>query len=121
MKVNPVSSRLCYVGVLPEDSVVTTNPADASADVLPTDTAVDRLLAACPAPPPAQSIQLADGVGRTLAAPVHAGVDVPGHDNSAVDGYAVRVGDGRDLPVRQTLAAGARPQALAPASAARIF
>src|SRR5699024_4781853 len=64
---------------------------------------------------------LADGAGRTLAAPVHAGIDVPGHDNSAVDGYAVRVADGRDLPVRQTIAAGARPQALAPASAARIF
>lgn len=36
-----------------------------------------------------ETVSLAEACGRVLAAPVVAGFDVPPHDNSAVDGYAV--------------------------------
>src|SRR5699024_9113550 len=72
---------------------VTTSKADAGADLLPTDVTVERMLAACPPAPEAETIALAAGADRTLAAPVLSSVDVPGHDNSAVDGYAVRTTD----------------------------
>lgn len=39
---------------------------------------------------PAETVTLAHAVGRTLAAPVIARVDVPLFDNSAMDGFAVR-------------------------------
>jgi len=62
--------------------------------------------------------------GRVLAADLVAPVDLPPFDNSAVDGYAVRLagieGGGR-LPVVGRLAAGAAPQALVPGTAQRIF
>ena len=37
--------------------------------------------------------------GRVLRHPVHAAVDVPGFDNSAMDGFAVRLADVADAPV----------------------
>ena len=42
---------------------------------------------------PAETVPLSDAVGRTLAAPVHARVDVPLFDNSAMDGFAARFAD----------------------------
>lgn len=42
---------------------------------------------------PAVTVSLDDAVGRTLAAPVLARVDVPLFDNSAMDGYAARLED----------------------------
>ena len=63
--------------------------------------------------------------GRVLAEPVHSTLDLPPWDNSAMDGYALRAADleagGGRLPVSQRIAAGQRPAALAPGSAARIF
>jgi len=44
-------------------------------------------------PLPAENVALADAIGRTLAGPVHARVDVPRFDNSAMDGFAVRFAD----------------------------
>jgi len=49
---------------------------------------------------------------------------VPPMDNSAMDGYAVRLADlqpGKSLPVKQRIMAGSVGQPLAPGSAARIF
>lgn len=47
-------------------------------------------------------VGLRDALGRVLAEEVHAGEDIPGFDNSAMDGYAVRSADvsdaGPDLP-----------------------
>ncbi len=40
-----------------------------------------------------ESIPLADALGRVLAAPVRAPVDVPGFDRSNMDGFAVRAED----------------------------
>jgi len=42
---------------------------------------------------PARLVPLADALGHTLSVDVHAGVDVPGFDNSAMDGYALRQSD----------------------------
>lgn len=42
---------------------------------------------------PAETVRLADAAGRTLAAPVHAAHDLPGFDNSSMDGFAVRLAD----------------------------
>jgi len=40
-----------------------------------------------------ERVPLQQALGRVLAAPVHSAIDVPGHDNSAMDGYAVRLED----------------------------
>jgi len=42
---------------------------------------------------PVETVPLADAVGRTLAAPVLAAHDLPGFDNSSMDGFAVRFAD----------------------------
>jgi len=50
------------------------------------------------APMQAISVPLIDAVGRVAAAEVRAPRDVPGWDNSAMDGFAVRAEDCRSLP-----------------------
>lgn len=66
-----------------------------------------------------------DALGRVLAADLVSPLDVPPHDNSAMDGYALRAADvaapGALLPVSQRIAAGQIGQALQPGTAARIF
>jgi molybdopterin molybdotransferase len=80
-------------------------------------------------PLPAEPVTLADALGRVLAADAVASEDVPGFDNSAMDGYAVRAGDtagaGEGKPVTLTLAAESRAGApserpVAPGEAFRI-
>lgn len=70
-------------------------------------------------------VPLADALGRTLAADVVAGIDVPPADNSAMDGYALRHAewdpDGPALPLSQRVTAGSAPAPLAAGTAARIF
>ena len=51
---------------------------------------VERFLAAETRALPSEPVPLADCVGRVLATPVAAAVDVPGFARSAMDGYAVR-------------------------------
>jgi molybdopterin molybdotransferase len=48
-------------------------------------------------------------------------MDVPPMDNSAMDGYAVRVADGARLKVAQKIMAGSVGKPLEPGTAARIF
>lgn len=66
-----------------------------------------------------------DADGRVLLAQAVSPLQVPPHDNSAMDGYAVRSSDvaapGTVLPVSQRIAAGQMGEALAPATTARIF
>ena len=67
-----------------------------------------------------------DGWGRVLASDVVSAVDVPPEDNSAMDGYALRVADllGRDdtvLPISQRIVAGRPGHPLQPGTVARIF
>ncbi|WP_233201277.1 molybdopterin molybdotransferase MoeA [Chromobacterium alticapitis] len=69
-----------------------------------------------------QNVSLSQACGRVLALPVQAGVDVPPHDNSAMDGYAVRCADlAAALPVSQRVPAGSVPLALQAGTIARIF
>lgn len=42
---------------------------------------------------PVETLRLADAAGRTLAAPVRAAHDLPGFDNSSMDGFAIRFAD----------------------------
>jgi molybdopterin molybdotransferase len=66
-----------------------------------------------------------DALGRVLAADVVSEIDVPPHDNSSMDGYAVRTSDvgtpGVVLPISQRVAAGHVGASLAAGTAARIF
>jgi len=62
--------------------------------------------------------------GRVLANDVVSSLQVPQHDNSSMDGYAVRCADltaGVALPVSQRIPAGSCGHTLAPKSVARIF
>ncbi|MFG6447337.1 gephyrin-like molybdotransferase Glp [Roseateles sp. BYS180W] len=76
-----------------------------------------------------ETLPLAQALGRVLRQPLHARIDVPPQDNSAMDGYALSLADwpqpwpeaGVVLPVSQRVAAGHLPQPLQPGTAARIF
>lgn len=64
--------------------------------------------------------------GRVLRHPVHAAVDVPGFDNSAMDGFAVRVDDVATVPVTLRVVADlpagtSQNPVLRPGEAARIM
>lgn len=63
--------------------------------------------------------------GLVLAEPVTSPIDVPGYDNSAMDGYALRYQDTLSgdalLPISQRIAAGETGKPLQPGTAARIF
>ncbi|MCW3478526.1 molybdopterin molybdotransferase MoeA [Neisseriaceae bacterium JH1-16] len=70
----------------------------------------------------AESVDLLAASGRVLAEPVVATLNVPPHDNSAMDGYALRLAEfGQVLPVSQRIPAGSVPAPLAAGSVARIF
>jgi molybdopterin molybdotransferase len=80
----------------------------------------DRLCAAA-APLPAEVVAVGAAVGRVLAGPHHALVDLPGWDNSALDGFALRAADSAgELPVRFAVSAGDDPPPLPPRAAAAI-
>lgn len=105
-------------------------PASVPAALLTYDEALARILAAVPGPLPAEAIPLSGARGRALAEDVFAGADLPPFDNSAVDGFAVRVADTLTasapapvaLRVMQTVAAGrASEQTVLNGQAARIF
>jgi len=73
----------------------------------------------------AETVPLHAANGRFVATPLTAQVDNPAFDNSAMDGYAIRVADlaanGNVLPVVGESSCGSVPQWLAAGSAMRIF
>lgn len=88
--------------------------------------AIAALLATVQAVPDTEPVATFDADGRVLAQDLVAALDVPGHDNSSMDGYAVRVADLQAvgegaLPVSQRIAAGHFGAALQPGTVARIF
>ena len=92
---------------------------------MPLDDALQRLLAQTVPLGRTEQVRTFDADGRVLAQDVVSALHVPPHDNSSMDGYAVRAADvthaGIELPVTQRIAAGQFGAPLAPGSAARIF
>lgn len=105
------------------------NPANNDPCALPQLRSVDdclfALLEAANPPTKHETVALEDAAGRVLAEPIDSPIAVPGHDNSAMDGYAVRREELADLPARlrvsQRIPAGQLGQALAQGECARIF
>lgn len=88
------------------------------------DTAQDRLIQAAVRPTRTERVPIADAVGRVVATNVLAAIDIPPADNSAMDGYAVRIADvtpEQALPIQQRCYAGDVPQALKSGHAIRLF
>jgi molybdopterin molybdotransferase len=87
--------------------------------------ALEKLLAAAQPVEEIRSLPITAAAGRILAASQQSTVAVPPLDNSAMDGYAVRVADitaaGVCLPVSQRIPAGTVGTSLQPGTAARIF
>ena len=87
--------------------------------------ALSRLLAAAQPVAETEMLSTLDACGRVLAASQRSSIDVPPHDNSAMDGYALRAADvtsaGVALPISQRIAAGSVGTALLSGSVARIF
>jgi molybdopterin molybdotransferase len=90
--------------------------------LLPVAEALERVLASAVSTPEIQAVPLIDALGAVLAEDIVSSVAVPGDDNSAMDGYALRAADaGQPLPVSQRIAAGSVGAPLEPGTAARIF
>lgn len=88
------------------------------------DEAIAYLVAQAQTKPEIETRPLSQALGCVLAQSVVSPVNVPPHDNSMMDGYAVRVEDiqpGLVLPISQRIPAGSNPVPLEPGSVARIF
>ncbi|MBK1716198.1 gephyrin-like molybdotransferase Glp [Thiocystis violacea] len=87
--------------------------------------AIDFLLSRVRPIADSETVRIEAALGRVLAVPVTSTIDVPGWDNSAMDGYAIRHADlaalGGRLPVAQRIPAGTTGTPLEPGTAARIF
>ncbi len=93
--------------------------------VIPLDEARQHVLAACPRLP-VVTVPLGEALGHVTAEDLGAAEDVPPFENSAVDGFAVRVADTERTPVvlevAGTIAAGAPPSIpVEPGRAVRIM
>lgn len=100
--------------------------------LMPLDDALSQLLVFAAPLAAIESVSTFDADGRVLAQDLVSALQVPPHDNSSMDGYAVRCFDvaqalqttqpeAGTLPVSQRIAAGASGAALAPMTVARIF
>lgn len=91
----------------------------------PIDTALEQVAKQLPVISDCETVSLLAASGRVLAADCVSAIDVPGHCNSAMDGYALRVADLSAatpvLRVAQRIAAGELGRQLEAGEAARIF
>ena len=83
--------------------------------------ALARLLGEAKPVADVEEVSTLEATNRILARAQRSTMDVPPMDNSAMDGYAVRISDGAKLRVGQKIMAGAVGKPLEPGSAARIF
>lgn len=89
---------------------------------IPLEEALARILASARTIDLVSTVPLLQARGRVLAEDVAAVIDVPGADNSAMDGYALRAAEAATaLQVAQRIPAGTVGSPLAPGTAARIF
>ena len=90
--------------------------------LLPVEEALAQVLASASPTQAVIELPLLDALGHVLAQDVVSPIAVPGYDNSAMDGYALRAAEAaQPLPISQRIAAGAVGYALEPGTAARIF
>jgi molybdopterin molybdotransferase len=92
--------------------------------LLSVDAALEQLLAGAKPVAEIEEVPTLEATNRILARSQRSTMDVPPMDNSAMDGYAVRLSDlqGKNsLLVRQKIMAGSVGKALEPGTAARIF
>jgi molybdopterin molybdotransferase len=89
--------------------------------LLSVDEALAQMLARAKPVAEIENVETLEATGRVLARPQRSTMDVPPMDNSAMDGYAVRIADGLKLKVAQKIMAGSVGRPLGPGTAARIF
>jgi molybdopterin molybdotransferase len=93
--------------------------------LMPVREALDFLLAAARTVDGVEDVDTLDANGRVLAADQVSSLNVPGADNTQMDGYAVRAADcasgSATLRIAQRIPAGTVGQPLEPGTAARIF
>ncbi len=90
--------------------------------LLPVEEALAQVLSSARPVRDVVELPLLDALNYVLAQDIVSPIDVPGDDNSAMDGYALRASEaGQALPVSQRIPAGVVGSALAPGTAARIF
>lgn len=96
-----------------------------SPSLISVDDAIARILDPVSAVEQFEILDIDDALGRVLAEDVCSSINVPGYDNSAMDGYAVRSADcveiGSQLLVAQRIPAGQVGASLEAGTAARIF
>jgi molybdopterin molybdotransferase len=61
--------------------------------LMPISDAVEQMLLSAKSLPNTETLDISDSIGRVLATPIHSPINVPPFDNSAMDGYAVRIAD----------------------------
>jgi len=97
----------------------------ASPGLISVEQAIDKILSQATAVEQSETVDILDALNRVLAEDLHSSIDVPGYDNSAMDGYAVRSEDcqvtGIELAVTQRIPAGQVGTKQEQGSAARIF
>ena len=89
--------------------------------LLSVDDALARLLAEAKPVADVEEVPTLEATNRVLARAQRSTMDVPPMDNSAMDGYAVRIADGERLRVAQKIMAGSVGKPLEKGTAARIF
>jgi len=106
---------------------IKTSAADccASSGLITVEQAIDTILLQATAIEQTETVDILDALNRVLAEDLHSSIDVPGYDNSAMDGYAVRSEDcqtsGVELPITQRIPAGQVGTNLEAGTSARIF
>jgi len=96
----------------------------ATPGLLAVDEAITRILEQANVISETQSVKTEDALNRFLAEDILSTINVPGYDNSAMDGYAVRSAEikkGVALTVSQRIPAGTVGEPLLAGTAARIF
>jgi molybdopterin molybdotransferase len=93
---------------------------------MPLDDALVALLATVRPLERLETVPTLEADGRFLAVSLRSALDVPGSDNSSMDGYAVRCADllqagSAGLPVSQRVPAGSAPGPLTAGTVARVF
>ena len=96
-----------------------------SPGLMPVDEAISRMLDAAAPVEQTEELGIESSLGRVLVEDVRSDINVPGDDNSAMDGYAVRSADcaeaGVSITVSQRIPAGQTGVKLEAGTAARIF